>query len=185
MSSKRLFFAIDLPLEIKEKILKIAKKINLPKEASLTPMQNLHLTILFLGDIAIENIPQILKISQKVFSHYQPFDLYFNDITAIPNKNYCRMIWLNGEYDKTFKQIKNELEQELEKEKIAFQKENHKLKIHITLARFLPQKLDFQTISLPIHLKIKEIILMESELKKPHAIYIPLEKFILKGENKI
>ncbi|HOM33079.1 MAG TPA: RNA 2',3'-cyclic phosphodiesterase [Candidatus Paceibacterota bacterium] len=182
MNSKRLFFAIDLPLEIKEKALKLIQKNTLPKSANLTPVENLHLTLLFLGNVLMDDISLIIKIAENVFSCYSPFDLYFKDITVAPNKNYPRMIWLNGEFNETIKQIKDDLEKELEYSKINFQKENRGLKIHITLCRFLPEKFSLDPIAFPAHFKVKEVILMESELKKPHAIYIPLKNFPLNRE---
>jgi len=37
----------------------------------------------------------------------------------------------------------------------------------------------FQPIEFPERLRVKELVLMESQLQKPHAVYIPLKKFPL------
>ncbi len=177
----RLFFAIELPNDLKEKIAAILKKISLPERANLTPQENLHLTLLFLGSIPINELSLITEIAEKVFSQYSAFDLYFNNITGAPTENYCRMLWLNGEDCPPLTKIKDDLETELEKNNINFEEENRSFKIHITLARFAPIKCNFKPIDFPERLRVKEVVLMESQLQKPHAVYIPLKTFPLQS----
>jgi len=179
MNSLRLFFAIDLPFSLKEKIATLVEEIPLPNCPNYTPLENLHLTVLFLGNIKIEELAKIMAIGEKVLSGYPAFDLYFKDISGAPNEKCCRMIWLNGEPNAFIKQIKEHLEQELENAKINFQKENRDFKIHITLARFKPTKLSIKQIVFPAHIKVNEIILMESKLQKPHPVYFSLKHFSL------
>jgi len=175
----RLFFAIELPADIKDKLAAVLKKMPLPERVNLTPKENLHLTLLFLGSVSLDQLPQIIEIAENVFARYSIFDLYFHNITGAPNENYCRMIWLNGEDSPLLERIKNDLESELEKNGINFEKENRSLKIHITLARFNPIRCSFKPIKFPERLRVKELVLMESQLQKPHAVYIPLKKFPL------
>lgn len=180
MESLRLFFAINLPDSLKDKIERRLREIAIPINVKYTPKENLHLTILFLGNILIDDVPQILKISDEIFNQINPFDLYATDISVAPSANYARMIWLNFEKNNILENIKQKLEESLSNLGISFQKENREMRPHITLARFEPTHLEFNNIKFPLHFKVNEIFLMESRLQKPHALYIPLKRFLLK-----
>ncbi|MGB9848153.1 MAG: RNA 2',3'-cyclic phosphodiesterase [Minisyncoccia bacterium] len=180
MESLRLFFAINLPDSLKDKIERQVKEIPLPINVKYTPKDNLHLTILFLGSILMDDLPIILNISEEVFGQIPPVDLYATDISVAPSNDYARMLWLNFENNEFLEKAKNELETKLVEKGINFQRENRKMKLHITLARFEPTRLAFKNISFPLHFKTNEIFLMESKLQKPHAVYTPLKRFVLK-----
>jgi len=179
MNTIRAFFAIDLPTTLKEKIEKRVKEIALPIDIKYTPTENMHLTILFLGNLAMDNLEKIVEIGRKVFENIQPIDFYGTNISVAPNQNFARMLWLNLELNQEIAKLKRQLEKKLEENGIAFEKEDRALKLHITLARFKPVKIDWPDIKFPIHFKATEVCLMESKLQKPHAVYLPLKKFIL------
>lgn len=180
METLRLFFAINLPDSLKDKVVRKLKEIALPLNVKYTPKENLHLTVLFLGNILIDDVPRILQISDEIFSQTPPFDLYATDISVAPNSNHARMFWLNFEKSDILEKIKQKLESSLSGWGINFQKENREMKPHITLARFEPTHLEFKNVKFPLHFKTNEIFLMESRLEKPHAIYFPLKRFLLK-----
>ncbi|MCX8016084.1 MAG: RNA 2',3'-cyclic phosphodiesterase [Patescibacteria group bacterium] len=180
METLRLFFAINLPDSLKDKIERKLKEIALPINVKYTPKDNLHLTVLFLGNILMEDVPQILKIGDEIFNQTPPLDLYATHISVAPNNNYARMIWLNFEKNEILENVKQKLERLLSNSGINFQKENREMKPHITLARFEPTHLEFKNVKFPLHFKTNEIFLMESRLQKPHAVYVPLKRFLLK-----
>lgn len=56
---RRLFIALNIPEETKEKLLELRDSIPLKAEFSREPKEKLHLTISFLGNVEEQKIPQI------------------------------------------------------------------------------------------------------------------------------
>ncbi len=175
-----LFFAIDLPDSLKDKITKRLQEFDFPFKIKYTPKENLHLTLLFLGNIPTDQLFLIVKIAGDVIEKFKVINLYGTDINVAPSNSCARMLWLNFEENEDLENIKHQLTKKLEESKITFQKECRKMKLHITLARFEPTRINFEKIRFPIHFKTNEIFLMERQLQKPHPVYLPLQRFLLK-----
>jgi len=179
MEYLRLFFAIDLPFSLKEKIERKVKEIALPINARLTPKENLHLTLLFLGNVKMDDLTKVMEVGEKTFKSCEPIELCGTHISVAPNQNFSRMLWLNFKFNKELDNLKKKLEENLKAADVNFKLEERELKIHLTLARFEPQKFIFKNIDFPIHFRATEICLMESKLQKPHSVYIPFRKYVL------
>ncbi len=139
----RLFIAINLPVEIKEKIAQAIAQINVEKipdnsNFRWASQDNWHLTISFLGEQPVSVISAISESIKKTAEKFPaPFIEFEKIIFAPPNKP-TRMIWLTGseKTSKTLGKIKNKLENRLMENKVKFQKENRPFNAHLTLARF-------------------------------------------------
>jgi 2'-5' RNA ligase len=179
MEYLRLFFAIDIPFSLKEKIERKLKEIALPINAKLTPKENYHLTLLFLGNVKIDDLTKVIEAGEKTFKNCEPTELYGTHISVAPNQNFGRMLWLNFDFNDKLADLKKKLEENLRAAGVNFKLEERELKIHLTLARFEPQRMAFKDIDFPIHFKMTDIYLMESKLQKPNAVYIPLKRYLL------
>ena len=58
----RTFIAIDLPKELKEKIFTYARRLAGGINIKLVEKENLHLTLLFLGEMAEEEKERVMKV---------------------------------------------------------------------------------------------------------------------------
>ena len=103
MAVKRLFIAIDLPVEIKKKLAgvqEVLKKRVSDKVIKWVEEENFHLNLFFLGMVEekkILNIVQRLKqVKQKSFS------LQLSGLGFFPSQNEARVIWVG---------VKNEIDQ--------------------------------------------------------------------------
>ncbi|MGC8880744.1 MAG: RNA 2',3'-cyclic phosphodiesterase [Minisyncoccia bacterium] len=185
--NQRLFIAIKPPEEILEEILKYQKEVSKYRGFRLVEKENLHLTLIFLGYVKQEEVPTIIEILSKISQKYQPFSLNLSLFDYGPNLKSPRLIWLEGEAPKNFISLKREIEKELERNKIAFDKEKRNFKTHITVLRI---KKDFLK-HLPIREEIikktnlnfeaKSFKLMESKLSPFGAQYLELETFNFKN----
>ena len=136
MAKKRLFLAIELPYEIKKKIMdSFAKKERLSfiKKCRYTPFENLHATLLFLGDLD-EEASLFIEKEMKTTEKFPQFLLHFDRFVFAPTPLHPRMIWAQFKKNEHFQKL---VEYFQEKFKDVIVKKTHeRLCIHVTIARF-------------------------------------------------
>lgn len=181
---KRLFIAINLENNIKEKLTSHQKKFKDIPARWIKP-ENIHITLVFLGYIKENKIKKINFLIETIASSYKNFKITLEKITYGPPFKPARMIWVTIQKNKILKKIQNDLENILLKNKILLKKENRNFSPHITLCRF--NIFDFKKIKNPPIVKQKlnwEIVvdsidLMESKLFRTGAKYFLIKKFKL------
>jgi len=184
---KRLFVAINLPEKIKEEIYSYQKEwLELP--CRWTKKDNLHITLVFLGYVMDEELPEITEIIREVCLKNQPFFVNFRKIYYAPkNKKIPRMIWLEAEKSFELLKIQKELKESLEEKILNIEKEERSFSPHLTLARIKQwelRRLELEEIpeinkDIFLNFKVKKIDLMESRLKRTGPDYFILESFSL------
>jgi len=180
---KRLFFAIPITKGLYPKIGGLEDEISRKFKVNWIPLKNLHLTLLFLGNIDINYVPKIFEIIDKVYLEhkeiFKPINLIIKKIDyGPPGKK--RMIWLYINKNERLKLIKDILEEYLNMENIPYQKEERDFLPHINLARLknfrnlpeIKQDLNWAII-------LNELNLYESYLEKPFARYEVLKSIKL------
>ena len=176
---KRLFIAIEVPWEIKEKIKLIPEsRLKIVKSA------NLHITILFLGYVEEKEIERIKNVIKTVLEGIPVFTLKFKAIIFAPPGKQFRMIWALFDRNPDYELLNQRLSDTLSE----FRPDNYKEKyIHITLARFkkpLSGK-ELQAIKLPkVNIQdfsADKITLYESVLRGSGPIYKVITEFPLKS----
>lgn len=177
---KRLFIAIDLPLEIKRELYKLEQELmkHIPKGIKWVELENLHFTIRFLGETEEEKIPNIKKIIDEVSQESDFFNISLKEIGAFPNFKNPRVIWIGIEkgYEE-MKDLFNKLENKILK--LGFKKEDKEFSPHLTLGR-VKEKIRWDErwkIDIPyLEFLVEEITLFESQLRPQGPLYIPLYK---------
>lgn len=185
----RLFIAINLPEEIKNKIEEAMEKIG-PlfdnQSARFSPKKNWHLTITFLGYQPLEATSPILKSIEETAANFKPIKIDFENISYGPPDKPARMIWLVGtkKTSQTLSELKIKLEDALVKNGIKFKQENRLFNAHVTLVRFpeplskLPDRL---IAPLTLSFEAQTLDLMESHLKRTGAEYEIISQFAFKA----
>ena len=180
----RIFIAINLPEKVKKKLASFqAKYFSLP--ARWTKKENLHITLIFIGSVKTEEIPNISESVKRVVQKHSSCLIHLNKICyGPPNKMPPRMIWAVGKKSKEI----NELYKELNNTLFNFNLKNSKLDdrtyfSHITLAKI--RKWEFKRIepeerpqieeAFSLSFKVNSIEIMESRLKKTGPEYTILE----------
>ncbi len=170
----RLFVGIKLKDNIKEKIYSYAKII--PKCYRLTKPQNLHITLLFLGEVEEIFLPEIINKIKFAIRDIHIIKASLDSMGQFPEKGKARIIYISG------KQGEEELKKLafLIKDNLWDFKENkekiEEFKFHITLARlnererFISYNL-IKEIEEKIFFTIEEVTLFKSELHKNGPIY--------------
>lgn len=175
MEPKRLFLAIPITDEMKKAFTRyLARYKKIP--ARWVEEQNYHVTTLFLGDTAGEQIPKIQATIKEKTASMEPFKLIFDSICFFPDSRHPHMIWAKFQKSDPFTKLVKELGEALgiedEKESIP----------HVTLARLkhkvMKEKILFPPLPLT-DLEVKECHLMASKLSALAPVYTLLERFEL------
>ncbi len=187
---KRLFLAIDLPFDLKQLLVgqqKIIERHNkkIKLIARWTPVENLHITVLFLGRVLASRIDELKHNLEAELAEASviEFELFKIDL-APPHSQPARMVWAYFESDKHYLSA-------VEKVRAAASgfilKEVRKASkpplAHVTLARFKqPIKAQRLTVpELPVYgWRAKEIALWESRLGGGQVVYRQIASFKLK-----
>ena len=92
----RTFIAINLPHDIKKRLAGFEKKYQ-DVPAKWTGIDNLHITVLFLGDLIDQELAQVCKISGEVAKNHNSFNVSLEKIAYGPKgKLPPRYIWVGG-----------------------------------------------------------------------------------------
>ncbi len=179
----RCFIAIDLPKEIRKLLEQSGKEVrNLDQRAKLksVELENLHITIKFLGDLTDEQINKVKEALKTI--KFESFKVKLNTFGVFPSLNFIRVVWI----DILPKEQLIELEKKIDNlvnEILGFKK-NKNFETHITLARvkYIRDKQKFieglkQITIEPLEFEIKNFSLKKSTLTREGPVYEDIAKF--------
>jgi 2'-5' RNA ligase len=188
----RSFLAFELPVEIREQIRVISKEL---KKTALpvrwVKVDNIHLTILFLGSVDEDTIGDIEEKVNVVVKGFSAFKTKLNAVGAFPHWKRPRVIWigLNGDIGR-LSNLRNKLLEELKV--LGFMPEKRPFRPHLTLGRFkgpidrgedMKWILDrYRDINSDLY-QLNELILYKSDLKPDGPVYTKMATWPLKVEN--
>ncbi len=171
----RCFISIDIPKEIKKEIAKIQD--SLPEfEGKMTEIENLHLTLKFLGEIDEEKVEEVKKRLKEI--NVKSFKTEINSI-GVFSERFIRIIWLHlTNCNELQKEIDNALKDLFELEA--------RFMSHLTIARvknIKDKKKFLQELEKIKILGIRFVVggfkLKKSELKPEGPVYSVLEEYKL------
>lgn len=182
----RLFIASHLPDSLKKEFLVYQQEKLFNACFRLVPEQDLHLTLIFIGDIWNNELFKVIQACEDVVKLFLPIKIEINKITYGPTLYSSRLVWVEGKYSEELNELHQRLEKKLINKGIKFKIENRLFKPHITLARI--NKNNFNKIALLEDIEmnleksflIKKISIIESELKRQGSQYTNLNTFLLK-----
>jgi 2'-5' RNA ligase len=188
----RSFLAFELPLEIKNVVARVSEELRQSTlNARWVKVDNIHLTLVFMGNIETEDIPAIARGVKEVCQAFGPFDLSIKGIGCFPNSRNPRVLWLGLDGDlEPMSDFRDALQGHLTG--FGIKEEKRKFKPHLTLGRFRKsKKMDskedqllskYEDLSSSV-CSLKELILFKSDLKPTGAVYTKVEGWPLTGEN--
>jgi RNA 2',3'-cyclic 3'-phosphodiesterase len=181
----RVFFAIELPSEVKERAAEAITRLRgaAPEvRASWERVEKLHITLKFLGEIAHERLSALSAAGTRAAQSSQPFRLTLEGAGAFPPRGNPRVLWL-GIRDSSG--VLAELHGRLEEEcaRAGFAREERPFHPHLTLARIrAPQgarhlaKLHLETDFSPVEFDAGSLVLMRSELGPGGSRHTPISR---------
>ncbi|NYZ77042.1 RNA 2',3'-cyclic phosphodiesterase [Candidatus Micrarchaeota archaeon] len=174
---KRLFVAVELPEELRNRIHSLAGE--LPQDAvKAVEKENIHLTLKFLGDTPESKVAEIIERLEGVSSG--PFRCAVSGAGVFPNPDYIRVVWV-GLHCEEMPKLAAEVERALEG---IGKKEERGFSPHITIAR-VRKKIDVSAF-LAKHASenfggfgASEFVLIGSELGREGPTYTAIKRFSL------
>jgi len=185
MDFHRLFIAIDLPEAERERLINYQKERLSSPVFRLVKPEDLHLTLVFLGETLNDQLPPIFKIVETAAQYFKFFSLRFEEIKYGPFEDNPRLVWIEGPSSLSLENLRKFLINKLREQNIHFHQENRQFRPHITLARLnerssslFPKKEEiYQKLSLEF--KVDALKIMESDLKAKGNKYIVLTSYPL------
>ena len=176
----RSFLAFELPHDVREKVTKISGEVKITGlNARWIKPGNIHLTVIFMGNMDEKDIPDIISAIDNVTCGYKTFDISLGGMGLFPDIRRPRVIWLglNGDIDR-LSSLRDDLQKPLES--FGIKQEKRPFKPHLTLGRFrkpvkdraLLKKVieEYRDIREPEG-KLQELVLFKSELNPGGAVY--------------
>ena len=183
MEQIRCFIAIELPDEIKTGLVQLQSQLksgNQPWVKWVDPY-SIHLTLKFLGNVAVDRIGEITGAMGEAVQGASPFHLEVKDLGVFPNLRRVQVAWvgLSGEVDKLV-QLQQRIESNLAG--LGFAPEPRRFTPHLTLARLrdraspdeqqrFGQLITDTRFEAAYTFQVDAINLMRSQLTREGAIY--------------
>ena len=186
----RSFLAFELPLEVEAVVTRVSDELKQSSlDAKWVKPGNIHLTVVFMGDIETDEIPAIKEEVGKVCLTYGAFDISLKGLCCFPHTRKPRVIWvgLDGDLER-MSLFRDALQERI----IPFgiKEEKRRFKPHLTLGRFRkPKRTSSEELELlsrygdvtsSAH-SLTELVLFRSELKPGGARYTRLGVWPLSG----
>jgi len=182
---RRLFIAINLPENVKKKLIEYKYNYSQLDSKSIrwVGWSNLHITLLFIGYVTGDEMYEICNLVKEIGKKHEPFLIKFEKIIFGPPNKTPRMFWAEGEKSQALADLQGDLNDAIQ------QRTGCKYKAfrpHITLAKFpastlksLPEEINEP---FKFEIPVETIEVMESSLKRTGAEYSILESVNL-GED--
>lgn len=183
MEMIRSFIAVEIPEQVRSDITRMVNKFARQDfSVKWVKHENLHITLLFLGDIDNEFLRNSIKTLADIALKEKSFEMSLKKLGAFPNTHSPRVIWIGAETGKT------ELVSLQEKIETAFtgigyKPEPKKFHSHLTIGRVrerisIADKI-FATEYESLVFKIESLVLYKSTLTPLGPIYEKIKEFSL------
>ena len=191
MEQIRSFIAIELPDELKVGLTQLQSQLKLSKQpwVKWVDPYSIHLTLKFLGSIAVDRIGEITGAMEEAAQGIPPFHLAVKDLGVFPNLRRVQVAWvgISGAVDK-LGQLQQGIESNLTR--LGFAPESRSFTPHLTLARLrdrapLDERQRFGQLIASTKfeavyaIEVDAISLMRSQLTREGAIYSRISSVVL------
>ncbi|MFZ5998159.1 MAG: RNA 2',3'-cyclic phosphodiesterase [Nitrospirota bacterium] len=182
----RCFIAIDMSETVKRSLGEVINRVKgSSKDIRWVPVQNVHLTLKFLGEVQEETIPAIEKSLSSVCAGFKPFSITASGIGAFPSLKHPATIWVGLDASGELEQLARAVD--LSMATLGFEKEERQFSPHLTIGRVKDRKnigpviKELYTFKDTVFgtIDVGEILLMKSVLKPGGAEYSRLACFAL------
>lgn len=176
---RRLFFTILPDKKALGLIDELRKKYPDIENLKWVKTENLHITILFLGNVEDQQLPLLIKAAEDVLNNQSSFELTVDELILKPSPSRPAMIWLQYQQSPEFTYVHNRLK----KASVEFAKieETRNQIPHITLARVKnKQVVPLYKIDEVSIITVNKIELWESFTRPEGSVYVKIKPFNLK-----
>ncbi len=185
VESLRVFCAVELPEPVREAAAAHAARLRREfpdARASWARPANLHVTLKFLGELAVACVGDVSRAADAAVEGFEPFGLSVEGAGTFPPRGAARVLWL-GIRDESGSLARLQRRLEAECKSAGFPAEPLAFKPHLTVARLRQPKGASELSEAhrrspfgPHTFKVSELIVMRSELAPGGSRYTPLSR---------
>lgn len=193
MAVIRAFIAIDLSAEIIQRLEEVAGQLKqrlAGMQIRWVPVENIHLTLKFLGDVSMTNLEVLKKILLSESSNHPTFEMSVGELGAFPSLRRPRVIWVGITAPSELNALQHGIETETAR--LGYQHENRDFSPHLTLGRVsrnassqeahqIGQVLDSFKVGFLGATRVREVYLYRSDLRPGGAVYTRLMTALLQS----
>lgn len=186
MDSFRTFIAIELPPEVRSLVTQHIARLRREQpdvRASWCRENNLHLTLKFLGNVPVADIPKVSEAVERATKSVSPFTLTFSDCGTFPPHGRPSVLWI-GTQAARLQVLHAAIEKELAE--AGFARESRPFHPHLTVARLrhaegarplaeLHKNLGFT----PVAFDVSEVVVFKSELLREGSRHTAISRHTL------
>ena len=187
MVSKRVFLALPVePVDPAAEIMNRLQKRLSDYRIKWVSKSNFHLTLLFFGEIPVQQIHPISALLQVLIKKQAPLKFSLTGPGMFKKGKEPQVLWLGIQDSGPMSELKKRIDQAVLT--LGLTTENKVFRPHLTLGRFMPRQevsslldsaLKEEQLSEPIAYTASKLILFESKLSLEGPRYFPLEVFPL------
>ena len=197
MSVIRAFIAVNLSSEILEGIEQVSLDLrSRMKDIPIrwVPVDNIHLTLKFLGNVSTANLEILKDILGKVVSSHSECDISVGGIGAFPKPHNPRVIWVGMEVPQELVTLQHNIE--IETARLGYSREHRPFSPHLTFGRVsrnasaqevhaIAGVLENYKVGFLGATRLKTVYLYRSDLKPDGAVYTPIYTASLEEAERI
>jgi 2'-5' RNA ligase len=185
MARLRTFIAVDIGKPIRDRAVALQEKLAQTSSAvKWVEPENLHVTLLFLGEVDDREVPTICRVVAEQTQRHPAFSLSIERVGCFPNARRPRILWIGvGQGTQELCALHDGLEPPL-LDLGCYRREERKYTPHITLGRVKSERpADQLAAALATHAGwqggqtiVNEILVMSSKLTPQGPIYTVLSR---------
>lgn len=196
MSVIRAFIAIELPEGLRIPLQELSSRLQrglAGKSIRWLPIENMHLTLKFLKNLALADIELLSNALQPALADVYPFELELKELGLFPSHQRPQVIRLGIESHPDLIRLQQHIERETAR--LGYPAERRPFSPHLTLGRVrrnvpstewteISQSIDDEKPSFVGRIRVKEAVLFRSELRSSGALYTKFSTVRLGNPNK-
>jgi len=189
MGRTRTFLAVDLGKTVRDRAVALQQRLaRVGTEVKWVEPENLHVTLLFLGEVDDRETPRVCRIASDCTASHASFSMSIESVGCFPNPRRPRILWIGvGEGAQPLRAIHDELETPLAA--LGYRREERRYTPHATLGRVrgdrpteeLARALAHEAAWKGGETAVREILIMGSELTPRGPMYTVLGRAALRG----
>ena len=192
MSRLRAFIAVELPLEIRQNVQRATSSLRRDTGPLIrwVALENMHLTLKFLGDIPSENVELLTQLTDAQADSFNSFDIHLSGIGAFPGPKRPRVIYIGIQAPAELEEFQRQVESATRR--LGYNAEERAFAPHLTIGRVrqhvsaddqqkIRQALEDSTIDSLGTARVNSVHLYKSDLKPNGPVYTKLYSAPLKN----
>jgi 2'-5' RNA ligase len=172
-SNLRLFVAVYPPADLVRAVLERVQALPLPPRTRLTPADQVHMTLQFIGDTPVAAMDDVQESVRRAAAGLPAFSLALRELIALPERGHKRLIAAQTDAPATLLELQRRLAQRLARNPRDRNRTGERFRPHITLCRFASpvKRFDLGEAALAGWFVVDRIELMRSTLSNAGATH--------------